>query len=172
MKRYRLYIDGQEHDPAAGNWFETQNPYTGVAWAEIPKGDAQDVDAAVQAAHRALTMGPWPELTATQRGALMRKLGDLIARDAAKLAATEVRDNGKLIAEMQGQLNYLPQWFYYYGGLADKIQGSTLPLDKKGYFAYTRHEPVGVVAAITPWNSPLLLLAWKIAPALAAGCTV
>ena len=172
MKRYRLYIDGQEHDPVAGNWFETQNPYTGEAWAEIPKGDAHDVDAAVQAAHRALTTGPWPELTATQRGALMRKLGDLIARDAAKLAATEVRDNGKLIAEMQGQLNYLPQWFYYYGGLADKIQGSTLPLDKKGYFAYTRHEPVGVVAAITPWNSPLLLLAWKIAPALAAGCTV
>lgn len=172
MKRYRLYIDGQEHDPAAGNWFETQNPYTGEAWAEIPKGDAQDVDAAVQAAHRALTTGPWSELTATQRGALMRKLGDLIARDAAKLAATEVRDNGKLIAEMQGQLNYLPQWFYYYGGLADKIQGSTLPLDKKGYFAYTRQEPVGVVAAITPWNSPLLLLAWKIAPALAAGCTV
>jgi (Z)-2-((N-methylformamido)methylene)-5-hydroxybutyrolactone dehydrogenase len=102
----------------------------------------------------------------------MRKLGDLIARDAAKLAATEVRDNGKLFAEMHGQLNYIPQWFYYYGGLADKIQGSTLPLDKKGYFAFTRHEPVGVVAAITPWNSPLLLAAWKIAPALAAGCTI
>jgi len=102
----------------------------------------------------------------------MRKLGDLIARDATRLAVTEVRDNGKLLAEMQGQLNYIPQWFYYYGGLADKVQGSTLPLDKKGYFAFTRHEPVGVVAAITPWNSPLLLLAWKLAPALAAGCTV
>jgi len=102
----------------------------------------------------------------------MRKLGDLIARDAQRLAETEVRDNGKLIAEMHGQLNYVPQWFYYYGGLADKVQGATLPLDKQGYFAYTRHEPVGVVAAITPWNSPLLLLAWKLAPALAAGCTV
>jgi aldehyde dehydrogenase (NAD+) len=102
----------------------------------------------------------------------MRKLGDLIARDAAKLAATEVRDNGKLYAEMLGQLNYIPQYFYYFGGLADKIQGTTLPLDKKGYFAYTRNEPVGVVAAITPWNSPLLLLTWKIAPALAAGCTI
>lgn len=119
-----------------------------------------------------MTSGPWAELTATQRGALMRKLGDLIARDAAKLAATEVRDNGKLLAEMNGQLNYIPQWFYYYGGLADKIQGDTLPLDKKGYFAFTRHEAVGVVACITPWNSPLLLLAWKLAPALAAGCTV
>ena len=125
-----------------------------------------------RAAHQALTSGPWSELTATQRGALMRRLGDLIARDAARLAATEVRDNGKLLAEMRGQLDYLPQWFYYYGGLADKVQGSTLPLDKKGYFAFTRHEPVGVVAAITPWNSPLLLLAWKLAPALAAGCTV
>ena len=172
MKRYQLRIDGQSADPAGANWFETQNPYTGQTWAEIPRGDARDVDAAVQAAHRALTGGPWAEMTATQRGALMHKLGDLIARDAAKLAATEVRDNGKLFAEMQGQLNYIPQWFYYYGGLADKIQGSTLPLDKKGYFAFTRHEPVGVVAAITPWNSPLLLAAWKIAPALAAGCTL
>jgi acyl-CoA reductase-like NAD-dependent aldehyde dehydrogenase len=172
MKRFQLRIDGQSIDPQGGAWLETQNPYTGEAWAQVPRGDARDVDAAVQAAHRALTVGPWAEMTPTQRGALMRKLGDLIARDAAKLAATEVRDNGKLFAEMQGQLNYIPQWFYYYGGLADKVQGSTLPLDKKGYFAFTRHEPVGVVAAITPWNSPLLLLAWKIAPALAAGCTI
>lgn len=172
MKRYQLRIAGQAREPHGGTWFETQNPFTGEGWAQIPRGNARDVDLAVQAAHQALTAGPWAELTPTQRGALMRKLGDLIARDAAKLAATEVRDNGKLYAEMQGQLNYIPQWFYYYGGLADKVQGSTLPLDKKGYFAFTRHEPVGVVAAITPWNSPLLLLAWKLAPALAAGCTV
>jgi (Z)-2-((N-methylformamido)methylene)-5-hydroxybutyrolactone dehydrogenase len=172
MLRYQLHIGGQAVNPQGDDWFETQNPYTGQAWAEIPRGDARDVDAAVQAAHRALTCGPWAEMTATQRGALMRRLGDLIARDADKLAATEVRDNGKLFAEMQAQLAYLPQWFYYYGGLADKVQGSTLPLDKKGYFAYTRHEPIGVVAAITPWNSPLLLATWKIAPALAAGCTV
>lgn len=172
MKRYQLRIAGQACDPKSATWFETQNPYTGETWAEIPRGDAGDVDAAVQAAHQALTSGPWAEMTPTQRGALMRKLGDLIARDAVTLAATEVRDNGKLLAEMQGQLNYIPQWFYYYGGLADKVQGSTLPLDKKGYFAFTRHEPVGVVATITPWNSPLLLLAWKIAPALAAGCTI
>ena len=172
MKRYRLRIAGQACDPLGGVWFETQNPYTGEAWAEIPRSDGRDVDAAVQAAHAALTTGPWAETTPTQRGALMRRLGDLIAREAARLAATEVRDNGKLLAEMRGQLDYIPQWFYYYGGLADKVQGSTLPLDKKGYFAFTRHEPVGVVAAITPWNSPLLLLAWKIAPALAAGCTI
>ena len=103
---------------------------------------------------------------------LVHKLGDLIARDAQKLAELEVQDNGKLIAEMQGQVNYVPQWYYYFGGLADKIEGSVIPLDKKGYFNFTRHEPLGVVAAITAWNSPLLLLAWKLAPALAAGCTV
>ncbi len=172
MQKYALKINGQSMAPQGGEWFDTQNPFNGETWAQIPRGDHRDVDMAVQAAHSALTQGAWAELTATQRGALMRKLGDLIARDAVKLAATEVRDNGKLYAEMLGQLNYIPQYFYYFGGLADKIQGTTLPLDKKGYFAYTRNEPVGVVAAITPWNSPLLLLTWKIAPALAAGCTI
>src|SRR5690606_34392974 len=156
MKRYQLRIAGQWVDPAGGEWFESQNPFTGEAWAEIPRCDARDVDRAVQAAHAALTEGPWAEMTASQRGLLLHRLGDLIARDANKLAATEVRDNGKLIAEMQGQLNYVPQWYYYFGGLADKIEGAALPLDKKGYFAFTRKEPVGVVAAITPWNSPLL----------------
>src|SRR4030095_3621091 len=172
MKRYHLRIDGRSVDPTGGDWFETQNPYTRAACAEIPRANAQDGARAGQHDHRALTQGPWAEMTPTQRGSLLRRLGDLIARDAARLAATEVRDNGKLFAEMNGQLDYIPQWFYYYGGLADKVQGATLPLDKKGYFAFTRHEPVGVVAAITPWNSPLLLLSWKIAPALAAGCTV
>jgi (Z)-2-((N-methylformamido)methylene)-5-hydroxybutyrolactone dehydrogenase len=172
VKTYQLHIGGNWVPAQTGAWFETQNPYTGAAWAKIPRCDSRDVDAAVQAAHKSLTTGPWAEMSPTQRGALMRKLGDLIARDASKLATTEVRDNGKLFAEMQAQLNYIPQWFYYYGGLADKVQGTTLPLDKKGYFAYTRNEPVGVVAAITPWNSPLLLATWKIAPALAAGCTV
>lgn len=172
MHRYQLHINGQSRAPRSGTWFETQNPFTSEAWAEIPRSNAQDVDDAVQAAHDAFTRGPWSEMTPTARGALLRRLGDLIARDAVKLAATEVQDNGKLLAEMQGQLNYVPQWFYYYAGLADKIQGAALPLDKKGYFAFTRHEPVGVVVTITPWNSPLLLLAWKIAPALAAGCTV
>ncbi len=172
MKRYQLHIDGRRVDPQGGLWFQSQNPFTGEAWAEIPQGGERDVDAAAQAAHRALTEGPWAEMTPTQRGLLLHRLGELIAREAGQLAETEVRDNGKLLAEMMGQLNYIPQWFYYYGGLADKIQGSVLPLDKKGYFSFTRHEPVGVVAAITPWNSPLLLASWKIAPALAAGCTV
>jgi (Z)-2-((N-methylformamido)methylene)-5-hydroxybutyrolactone dehydrogenase len=172
MKRYQLRVGGKSVDPLSGAWFETQNPYTGKTWAEIPQANAPDVDRAVQAAHLAFTEGAWAEMSASQRGVLLHRLGDLIARDAKKLAETEVRDNGKLFAEMSGQLNYIPQWYYYYGGLADKVQGATLPLDKKGYFSFTRNEPLGVVAAITPWNSPLLLASWKIAPALAAGCTI
>ena len=171
MQRYPLYIDSRHDEAASGQWFESYNPYTGEPWAQIAQGDAADVDRAVRAAHRAFTEGPWPELTASQRGLLLHRLGDLVARDAKKLAAIEVRDNGKLLAEMQGQLNYIPQWYYYFGGLADKIQGAVIPLDKKGYFNFTRYEPLGVVAVITPWNSPLLLTAWKLAPALAAGCT-
>lgn len=172
MQKYQLYIAGRYVDPASGQWFDSYNPYTGEPWAQIAQGNAEDADRAVRAAHRAFTEGPWPLLTASQRGLLLHKLGDLVAREARTLAETEVRDNGKLIAEMQAQLNYVPQWYYYFGGLADKIQGAVIPLDKKGFFNFTRHEPLGVVAAITPWNSPLLLTAWKLAPALAAGNTV
>lgn len=172
MKHYQLYIDGQLVESASRSTFESDNPYTGQAWATISRGNASDVDIAVQAAHRAFTEGPWPAMTASQRGQLLVKVGDLIAREARNLAQIEVTDNGKLFSEMQGQLNYIPQWFYYFGGLADKIEGSVIPIDKKGYFTFTRHEPLGVVGIITPWNSPLLLLAWKLAPALAAGCTV
>jgi acyl-CoA reductase-like NAD-dependent aldehyde dehydrogenase len=172
LQRYGMFIAGEFRDAAGGATFESFDPFRGTPWALIAKGGAEDVDQAVRAAHAAFAGGPWADLTASGRGALLRKLGDLIARDAARLAAVEVRDNGKLYAEMSAQLQYLPQWFYYYGGLADKIEGAVIPLDKKGFFNYTRHEPLGVVAAITPWNSPLLLAGWKIAPALAAGCTV
>ncbi|MFN0318255.1 MAG: aldehyde dehydrogenase [Burkholderiales bacterium] len=172
MQQLQMYIDGKFTNAASGKWFDSYNPFTGKVWTQVAQGDAQDVDRAVQAAHRAFTQGPWPQLTASQRGMLLHKLGDLIVRDARKLAELEVRDNGKLIAEMQGQVNYIPQWYYYFGGLADKVQGAVIPLDKKGYFNFTRYEALGVVAAITAWNSPLLLLAWKLAPALAAGNTV
>ncbi|NEA98568.1 aldehyde dehydrogenase [Streptomyces sp. SID13726] len=172
MQRYEMFIDGESRKAAGGEWFPTDNPYLGRPWAEIAQGTEQDVDDAVRAAHRALHSGAWAGLTASARGALVRRLGDIIAANARRLAETEVRDNGKLFTEMHGQVGYASQWFHYYGGLADKVEGTVPPLDKKGYFAYTKKEPVGVVAVITPWNSPLLLLAWKIAPALAAGCTV
>ncbi len=172
MQKYQLYIGGEWVAPSSGEWFDSYNPFIGEPWAQIARGNAQDVDHAVRTAHAAFTDGPWPQMTPTQRGALLRKLGDLVAQNAQQLAEIEVRDNGKLIAEMAGQLNYVPQWYYYFGGLADKVQGAVIPLDKKGYFNFTRYEPLGVVAAITPWNSPLLLTAWKLAPALAAGNTV
>lgn len=172
MQRYPHYIDGQSADPSNGQWFPTDNPFTGEPWAEVARGSPEDVDRAVRAAHRAGTEGPWSRMTASERGLLLHRVGDRIAAEARRLAEIEVRDNGKLFAEMHGQLGYVPKWYHYYGGLADKIQGDVIPLDKKGYFNFTRHEPLGVVAVITPWNSPLLLLTWKLAPALAAGCTV
>ncbi|RDU99606.1 aldehyde dehydrogenase [Trinickia dinghuensis] len=172
MERFEMVIGGRSCPSSSDEWFETENPYTGEPWAMVAKGTATDVDRAVQAAHTAFTSGPWAQMTPSQRGQLLHRVGDLIARDAKRLAELEVRDNGKLMAEMYGQCQYIPQWYYYFGGLADKIQGAVIPLDKKGYFNFTRNEPLGVVAAITPWNSPLLLATWKIAPALAAGCTV
>ncbi|MEZ5591892.1 MAG: aldehyde dehydrogenase [Gammaproteobacteria bacterium] len=172
MQRYQLYIDGQWCDPASGDWFESFNPYTGKPWALIPRGNEVDAERAVTAAQRAFSSGDWPKLTASQRGRLLCKLGDLIAANADALAQTEVRDNGKLIAEMGGQLRYVPNWYYYYGGLADKIEGSVIPTDQPDMFNYTKHEPLGVVLAIVPWNSPLLLTSWKLAPALAAGNTI
>jgi (Z)-2-((N-methylformamido)methylene)-5-hydroxybutyrolactone dehydrogenase len=172
LTRYRMYVGGEWIDAGSGDCFESDNPYLGEPWALIPRGTAADADRAVRAAHTAFTSGEWPRLTASRRGALLRRLGDLISERSAELAEIEVRDNGKLYAEMSAQCAYMAQWYHYYGGLADKIEGSVLPTDKPDTFNYTRYEPLGVVVAIIPWNSPLLLMAWKLAPALAAGNTV
>jgi len=168
---YSLSVAGEHRPSASGRTYESVDPFTGEPWAVVPDASGEDVDAAVAAARTALE-GEWGQLTANQRGRLLHRLADLIARDAEKLAELETRDNGKLLREMSGQMAYLPEWYRYYGGLADKLEGSVIPTDKPNYLVYTRHEPVGVVACITPWNSPLLLLTWKLAPALAAGCTV
>jgi (Z)-2-((N-methylformamido)methylene)-5-hydroxybutyrolactone dehydrogenase len=172
LVRFHNVVNGQPRTSASGRWLTSANPFTGEEWAEIPHCGVDDVNAAIEAAHRAHTRGPWAALNATARGKLLWRLGDLIARDAEKLAAIEVRDNGKLIVEMRGQLQYIPDWFHYFAGLADKIEGGVLPTDKPNMFTYTKREPLGVVVAITPWNSPLLLLTWKMAPALAAGNTM
>ena len=171
MRKLQLFIEGRGIDPDGGRWFPSYNPYLGEPWCEVARSDANDVNRAVEAAHRAFTDGPWPQMTASERGLLLHRFGDRVAKEARRLAEIEVTDNGKLFAEMHGQLNYIPNWFHYFGGLADKLQGVVIPLDKKGYFNFTRHEPIGVVGVITPWNSPLLLLSWKLAPALAVGCT-
>ncbi len=172
LPKFNAYINGEWVAPSDGRYFETVNPYTAEVWAQVARCTPEDANRAVEAAHTALTRGEWSKLNATQRGALVHRLGDLIKENAQELAEYEVRDNGKLINEMLAQCNYLPQWFYYYGGLADKIEGAVIPIDKPDVFNFTRHEPIGVVAAITPWNSPLLLLSFKLAPALAAGCTL
>ncbi len=170
--RYQLFIDGQWCDPTDGAWFDSVEPFSGEVWAQIPRGGAADAERAVQAAHAAFTRGAWPALSATQRGALLRKLAALIEENADHLGRVEQRDNGKLITEVRGQVLNIAQWFYYYAGLADKVSGDVIPVNKPGVINYTRLEPLGVVVAITPWNSPLSLTAWKMAPALAAGNTI
>lgn len=169
---YKCFINGQWVDATSGEVFESDDPFTGKTWARIPRCGAEDVDRAVAAANDALNGGEWAAMHPTQRGRLLNKFADMLEEEADHLARTEVRDNGKLYAEMRGQTGYIPQWFRYFAGLADKIEGAVLPIDKPNMFTYTTHVPVGVVAAITPWNSPLLLTAWKLAPALAAGCTI
>ena len=127
---------------------------------------------ATQAAHKAAFEGPWSTLRPTQRGIWLRKLGQAITADVERLALAECRDNGKRLSEVRAQIEGLPEYFDYFAGLADKFEGSVIPLNKPDMFNYTVWEPYGVVAAITAWNSPLALLTWKIAPALAAGNTV
>jgi len=170
MKSYKLYIDGEWVNSSSGKSFDTENPYTGEVWAKISRGNAEDVDRAVKAASSAF-QGGWGQTKPTERGKLLNRLAEVIEKNAEILGEIEVRDNGKLIAEMGGQTKYLAEWYRYYGGLADKVEGSVIPSDKPGIFNFTRYEALGVIGMITPWNSPLLLLAWKLAPALAAGNT-
>src|SRR5215472_3983449 len=171
LARFSMVIGGKAVGAISGRTFESQNPYTGQSWAVLPDGGPEDIDAAVAAARSALD-GDWGQLTGFARAALLHRLADLISEHAQRLAQLEVNDSGKLYREMIGQLNGLGSWYRYYAGLADKIEGRQIPTPNPDYLVYTRREPVGVVAAITPWNSPLLLMTWKVAPALAAGCTV
>lgn len=172
MQVYQLFIDGQWVDPMTQRWLDSTNPYTGEIWAKIPRADKQDVDKAVQAAERAMRQGEWSRMKPSQRGQALIRFADVLVEHSSQLATTEVKDNGKLFAEMSNQCRYMAEWFRYYGGMADKVQGTVPPIDKPSVLNFTRYEPVGVTACITPWNSPLLLMAWKVAPALAAGNAV
>jgi (Z)-2-((N-methylformamido)methylene)-5-hydroxybutyrolactone dehydrogenase len=171
LPRYDHHIDGASVAPASGQYLPTDDPWSGQTWALVARGDAADATAAVEAAHRAFTTGAWPALTPSERGRLLWKLADLVTANAPRLAQIEQRDNGKLASEVVAQVRYMADYFRYYAGLADKVQSAVIPTDKKGVFAYTRYEAKGVIAIITPWNSPLTLTSWKLAPALAAGCT-
>jgi len=169
-QRFQQYIDGVFEDACV--YFDSIDPSSGSVWAQMPVANAEDVDRAVRSAHRALTDPAWAHLTASARGKLLYRLAELIEREAPRLAQLETRDTGKIIRETRSQIGYVAEYYRYYAGVADKIQGAWLPVDKPDMEVTLRREPVGVVAAIVPWNSQLFLSAVKLGPALAAGCTV
>nr|WP_202799468.1 aldehyde dehydrogenase [Mesorhizobium amorphae] len=170
MAEFRNYIDGSFAEATAT--FDSIDPSTGATWATMPAASSDDVDRAVEAAHRSLRSGPWAAMTATARGKLLVRLGDLVVANADRLADLETRDTGKIIRETRAQIAYVGDYYRYYGGLADKHEGSFVPIDKADMEVTIRPEPIGVVAAVVPWNSQLFLSAVKLGPALAAGCTV
>ena len=168
----KLLIDGQWRDSVSGKTFETINPATEEVIAEVAEGDKADIDLAVKAARRAFDSGPWRKTDARDRGRLLYKLAELIERDIDALAELETLDNGKPIRESRHvDLPLVVDCIRYYAGWADKIHGQTIPI-RGNYFCYTKREPVGVAGQIIPWNFPMLMIAWKWGPALAAGCTV
>src|SRR5271169_612062 len=169
----KLLINGRWVDAASGKTFPTLNPSTGDPITQVAEADAADVDKAVAAARAAFDHGPWrKKLSASGRGVLMNKLADLIEKHKEELAELESLDNGKPYqVALAADLPLTIACYRYYAGWADKIQGKTIPVQGR-YFTYTKHEPVGVAGQIIPWNFPLLMQAWKLGPALAAGCTV
>lgn len=166
------FIGGEPAAPASGEYFESTNPATREVLYRAARGNAADVAAAVASARSAFEDPRWRDLSQTRRGHLLRRLGDLIGENAEELARSETRDNGKLLREMRGQMANLPEYYYYYAGLADKIGGAVIPTSDRRVLNYTQREPLGVVGAITPWNSPLTLTTSKLAPALCVGNTV
>ena len=173
----KMFVDGKWVEAASGKTFPTYNPATGEVLAQIAEGDREDIDRAVKAARKAFESGPWPEMTASQRGRLIWKLGDLIEEHLEEFAQLESLDNGKPLSVARvADVPLAADLFHYMAGWATKIEGNTIPISASSkhvkYLAYTRREPVGVVGQIIPWNFPLLMAAWKLGPALATGCTV
>ena len=172
VKDRPLLIGGKWQDSVSGKTFATLDPSTGETICHVAEGDAADVDLAVKAARKAFESGPWSKFSAAERGRVLYKLADLIEAHKEELAALESLDNGKPYAvALAADLPLVIKCYRYYAGWADKIHGKTIPIEGN-FFCYTRHEPVGVVGQIIPWNFPLLMQAWKWAPALAAGCTI
>src|SRR6267378_4117931 len=177
-KPRKMLIDGKWVTSISGKTFPTYNPATGEVLAQVAEGDKQDVDAAVKAARKAFETGPWSRMQATQRSKLIWKLGDLLEQNIEQFAMLETLDNGKPLAVARAaDVPLAADLFRYMAGWANKLEGTTIPLSvpytpKAKYLAYTLREPVGVIAQIIPWNFPLLMAAWKLGPALAAGNTV
>jgi aldehyde dehydrogenase (NAD+) len=172
VKDQPLFIGGKWQDSVSGKTFPTLNPATGETICQVAEGDKADVDLAVKAARKAFEEGPWPRMSAAERGRLLNKLADLIEDKKDELAQLESLDNGKPLKDsLAADLPLTIKCYRYYAGWADKIHGKTIPVEGD-FFCYTRHEPVGVVGQIIPWNFPLLMQAWKWGPALATGCTI
>ena len=172
IQSYKMLIGGEWVGASDGKFFDSINPATGQVWSRIPEATADDVNRAVGAADLAFHSGPWAEMTPTQRGHCLRRLADLLAERSERLGKTETRDTGKMLKETRWQAKYISEFYHFYAGCADKIQGETLPIDKPDMFVFTNREPLGVIAAVVPWNSQLFLAAVKIGPALAAGNTI
>ncbi len=172
VRDYKMLIGGEWVDSSDGATFESVNPATGEIWSRVPEATEADVDRAVRAAHEAFLTGPWSRMTPTERGRHLRLLAELLVDKSEDLGRTETIDTGKMLKETRWQAKYIAEFFQFYAGCADKITGETLPIDKPDLFVFTKREPLGVVAAVVPWNSQLFLVAVKIGPALAAGNTV
>jgi len=172
VRAWPMLVGGRRVPAADGATFPSIDPFTGRAWATAPRATAADVDAAVAAARAAFDSGDWARALPAQRARLLRRLGDLVEREAEDLALVQVLENGKLLREVRGQASALATHCHYFAGAAEHLHGHVVPLSVPDMLNYTVREPVGVVAAITPWNSPLSLLFWKLCPALAAGNTV
>lgn len=172
IRTYKMLVGGAWIGASDGKTFDSINPATGEVWSRVPEATAEDVDAAVRAADTAFNDGPWPRMTPTERGARLRRLAELLAENSEDLGRTESIDTGKMFKETRWQAKYIAEFFHFYAGCADKISGETLPIDKPDLFVFTKREPLGVVAAVVPWNSQLFLSAVKVGPALAAGNTV
>ncbi|MEC9078852.1 MAG: aldehyde dehydrogenase family protein, partial [Pseudomonadota bacterium] len=174
MKTYQYFVANAWHDPDGENYFESENPATGKAWARLPDCNAEDVNRAVAAAKSAFYEGPWGKLHPAERGRVLRRIGDTIARNADRLGEVELRDNGRVpnAADSLKPGAWQVDSFHYYAGMCDKFEGRLIPAEVPDMHNYLTYEPFGVVAQILPWNSPLGTLIWKLAPCLAAGNTV
>ena len=172
VKYTQLFINNEFVNSISGKSFATLNPATEEVICQVSEGDQADIDAAVQAAKTAFQLGsPWRTMDASNRGRLLSKMADLMERDPSYLAALETLDNGKPLTDSKGGLEHSISIWRYFAGWADKLHGDTLPIDGP-FMSLTRKEPVGVCGQITPWNYPIPMVSWKLATALAAGCTV
>ena len=169
---YKMFINGIWQDASDGKRFDSINPSTEKPWCSVPESTEEDINRAVESAHVAFTSGPWAHLTPTERGKYLRRLAELLDEKSEHLGRIETIDTGKMLKETRWQAKYIAEFFHFYAGCADKICGQTLPIDKPDMITLTLREPLGVIAAVVPWNSQLFLVAVKIGPALAAGNTV